>query len=752
MVFKEIGSSLITGGRYVIGTVGAICVVAIALIACNQSNEAQYVCENGTPRVGYPAGYTNIELCIDCNDGYHLQGSVCNINAYMCDNGAPEDGVPIINREERCFSCNSGYHLIDSLCEINSYNCQHGIPLSGEVTSIEGESTIVNGENRCESCIEGYILEDDVCRQAMFTCDGGTPVGGNPAIGHEDIERCDSCDEGYHENENEDEQLCIINTYTCANGTAAAPGSVGEHGEERCVRCLDQFALFVADNTCRPDADYDGVADFEDVDDDNDGLIEIHNLDMLHNINYNLDGTSYDDEQDDGPGNEGETAGAPTTATADCATESDGVYLCGYELVRSLDFDIIFDYIGEVVNTSWLPNAIIIDDATNRGWPGIGADNSNDNIDDSNAFNAIFDGNGYTISNVYQRGSTGNIIGLFNATGGKSHIRSLGVLSTALYGSNSSDIIGSIVGHNRGTITGSYATGAINGARSNDIIGGLVGHHNAGDIIASNASVIINGGHEADFVGGLVGYIGQGRIISGYATGTVTGGPGGDFVGGLVGRIGHNASGIIASYATGNISGGDDSNDRVGGLVGENGGYIVASYATGTVRGEGSASTAGGADYVGGLVGYTEGIIIASYADGIVSGDDGDDRIGGLAGEQSGTSTNIISSYGFGTVLNDTGDTVFHEPRPAGFSATAKTLQIADSNIISTYAGSAWNSSYVDTLNAWIFGGTLETPQLRYADYDGSSGARYNCDIFPAVLRNRTPLICDTTLLPGQAE
>ena len=41
------------------------------------------------------------------------------------------------------------------------------------------------------------------------------------------------------------------------------------------------------------DSDGDGIPDTEDVDDDNDGLIEIHNLDMLYNMRYNLDATSY---------------------------------------------------------------------------------------------------------------------------------------------------------------------------------------------------------------------------------------------------------------------------------------------------------------------------------------------------------------------------------------------------------------------------------------------------------------------------
>ena len=43
--------------------------------------------------------------------------------------------------------------------------------------------------------------------------------------------------------------------------------------------------------------DNDAVLDATDVDKDNDGLIEIYNLDMLANIRYNLEGTSYDEDE-----------------------------------------------------------------------------------------------------------------------------------------------------------------------------------------------------------------------------------------------------------------------------------------------------------------------------------------------------------------------------------------------------------------------------------------------------------------------
>ena len=93
--------------------------------------------------------------------------------------------------------------------------------------------------------------------------------------------------------------------------------------------------------TADTDTDGDGVDNPMDIDDDNDGLIEIATAMELNNMRFDLEGHSYDIQEDDGAGNEGSTMGAPTSATIHCpeptSTDS-GVYLCGYELVADIDF------------------------------------------------------------------------------------------------------------------------------------------------------------------------------------------------------------------------------------------------------------------------------------------------------------------------------------------------------------------------------------------------------------------------------
>ena len=337
------------------------------------------------------------------------------------------------------------------------------------------------------------------------------------------------------------------------------------------------------------DTDMDGVGDSVDVDDNNNGLIEVHNLDMFNNIRHNPAGTSYKmassgtDDQ----------SGAPTDATVDCTTDDDGdgLYLCGYELVGDLDFTIGASYESLSVTPDWRPNdqadasgnATTPDNALNPGFVGI------------DRFAGTFDGNGYSISHLYSRG--GGDRGLFRNTTSTASIRNLGVVDANLYiDSGSNQSIGALVGWNQGSISASSATGGttVNGGANNDNVGGLVGD---------------NGG----------------SISTSYTIGsTVHGNGGSDRVGGLVGK---NTGSISASYATvtaagtANVDGGSGPvPDIVGGLVGSNEGSILASYTTANVYGGGG----GRSNIVGALAGrelysITTGTIVASYGFGSTS-------------------------------------------------------------------------------------------------------------------------------------
>ena len=478
-----------------------------------------------------------------------------------------------------------------------------------------------------------------------------------------------------------------------------------------------------------------------DLDDDNDGLIEIHSIEMFVNIQNNLSGTSYDDEEDDGTGNLGDARGAPLTATTNCegidhdddeGTDPVGVdhdnddatpriFLCGYELTRNLDFAQV---------AAWRPDNPDPDSATNKGFTGIGS------AIGSEGLNAIFEGNGHIIYNLYMRNKSrrrtgGESVGLFRNTGNDAKIRNLGLINAHVYGDSAGrSKLGILVGRNAGMIKNSYVTGSVNGGDggSSDRIGGLVGENSgsSASIIDSYAtSVVYSGGggrsNNEDYVGGLVGK-NTATIIASYALGNTYGGLDSDHVGGLVGN---NTGNITASYATGAIYG-RGGNDYVGGLVGENNGSsatISACYAIGNVDG------GAGDDKVGSLVGENNGssaTITASYATGAADGGAGDDdKVGSLVGSNSrGT---ITASYGFGAVTGSGGSAGNFSPSgvPAGTSANA--LQIADSATASTYVGAVWNQAASNTKGAWDFGDANTPPKLKYADYDGSGGTNY-CD------------------------
>ena len=309
------------------------------------------------------------------------------------------------------------------------------------------------------------------------------------------------------------------------------------------------FTLIITDD----DSDSDGTVDSLDVDDDDDGLIEINSLEDLHNIRHNLAGTSYKTSAAD----TGNINGAP------------GSGLKGYELTRDLDFNDPASYSSGVVNSAW---------TTGSGWLPIG-DNSTGN--DNTRFSGILEGNGYTITNLMISNDL-FYIGLFGYIGTTGQVRNLGIENAvADYAGNSDfdNFIGLLAGQSQGTNVAVHTSGIVNGGAHSDHVGGLVGFNN-GTITACYAT---GGAGGNDRVGGLVGN-NTGTITACYSTGNANGGADGfDAVGGLVGN---NTGTITACYSTGNADGGAGGNDFVGGLVGFNTGTIRACYGFGMVTGE----------------------------------------------------------------------------------------------------------------------------------------------------------------------
>ncbi len=396
---------------------------------------------------------------------------------------------------------------------------------------------------------------------------------------------------------------------------------------------------------------------------DGDGLIDVSNLEQLHAIRHDLNGDGIPDR--DSGYSEYYNAfpiGATEAVCNDCI---------GYELTRSLGFNKADSYASGVVNTRW---------TVGSGWEPVG--NSED------AFLAIFDGNGHTLSDLYLFRVANSDLGLFGFVGDTSTIRNIGLLDIDITGLNG---VGGLAGSSAGTIRDSYTTGTVSGKGD---VGGLIGR-SRGSIVDSHSSCRVSGGKEwlDANAGGLVG-ANRGEISSSYATGSVSGE---DNVGGLAGTNIGPSSAIRSSHATGNVSG----TDYVGGLTGISHGKIALSYATGIVSGEGESGGLAAINYgtvddsyatgsvsaywtAGGLVGENIGIVSGSYATGSASGSgtslggEHDGGIGGLVGFNEGT---IVSSYARGSVT--------------GVGVTVGGLVAANSGtVIATYStGKASSSS-----------------------------------------------------------
>ena len=592
-----------------------------------------------------------------------IMRTIGNHGGDACDTDDDNDGVPDIR--DNCRLIANGEAQRDTDGVGNQLN-RDGDTYGDACDPDDDNDLVLDVDDNCRLTANGEAQRDTDGVGNQLNRDGDTygDACDDDLDGDGVDNLSDTCDDDSH----------AIGPFTASNGPEADTDGDGCRNDED------------------DDDDNDTVLDTEDIDADNDGLIEIDNLDMLRNVQYDLEGHSYDTDATDTPGaayatcdpptptNKGSVCGAPiagTEAIANCVTARDhdgdsdtpAIYLCGYELTQSLDFADDDSYAtGSMNKSAWCPDPVNnCNSSTNSdaGFLGIGTSDGADTVT-SGGFAAIFEGNGHTIKNLYMRNSANTNhynIGLFRRTESSAKIRNLGLIDVNIHGGSMLvvDYAGSLVAKNHGAISASYATRCdVNGDRGEDILGGLVGV-NEGAIENSHATrVAVNGGGNGDTLGGLVGSS-LSTIRDSYATGNVEGGDvsSGNKVGGLAG-INEGTEGTIEnSHANVDVTGGTGSDNAVGGLVGSNGstgtGTIVASYATGNVKGGDRAS-----NKAGGLVGNNgrTGTIVASYATGNAYGGDIDNNeVGGLVGSNGSTGTGtVVASYATGNAYGGSGN------------------------------------------------------------------------------------------------
>lgn len=152
--------------------------------------------------------------------------------------------------------------------------------------------------------------------------------------------------------------------------------------------------------------------------------------------------------------------------------------------------------------------------------------------------------NSYTTGNVNGSTNVGGLVGNESVGGDISNSYTIGNVSGG-------ESVGGLVGRkNRGTISGSYASGEVNASSNSYNIGGLVGENYFGKISDSYAAGKVSGGNNSFYVGGLVGWNGTADISNSYASGDMIGNSDNFIVGGLVGGDDGNGMTTNSFYDT----------------------------------------------------------------------------------------------------------------------------------------------------------------------------------------------------------
>ena len=247
------------------------------------------------------------------------------------------------------------------------------------------------------------------------------------------------------------------------------------------------------------DDDDDGYEAYKDIDDDNDGLIEISTAQQLNNMRWVTDGSGYRENVTD----DISQIGCPENGCR------------GYELVTDIS---LADFEG-------------------RGWEPVG--------NTLNPFAAVFEGNGFTIRNLFVHNPQEDFIALFGVASEGAWLRNIHIENSRLTGRHHA---GGLIGYaNRVVVTNVSLTGNIIG--TGERIGGLIGMGVASRIEKSWTEVnVTSAGNSA---GGMVGMGISIRIEDSYTISNVNGS--GDYIGGLIGH-GRETT-ITNSFAVANVNG-----------------------------------------------------------------------------------------------------------------------------------------------------------------------------------------------------
>lgn len=194
-------------------------------------------------------------------------------------------------------------------------------------------------------------------------------------------------------------------------------------------------------------------------------------------------------------------------------------------------------------------------------------------------FVGIYDGNNFSISDLYINNTVNGNIALFYSIQSNVQIKNLSILNANITGKGETAIL---AGENIGLISNCHVTGTVNSTSNST--GGIIGF-NSGTITNCISNANVTGTY---YVGGISGFS-NGSISNCSNTGNITGV---DYVGGVAGSL--NNGTITYSSSSGTIRG----NNLMGGFIGQAKGTISNCYSRANV-----IRNIGGSSYVGGFVG-----------------------------------------------------------------------------------------------------------------------------------------------------
>lgn len=292
------------------------------------------------------------------------------------------------------------------------------------------------------------------------------------------------------------------------------------------------------------------------------------------------------------------------------------------------------DYELQAVSENLTANYIL---GNNINLAGTNNWNSGLGFDPIFNFQGTFNGNGYTISNLYINRPSQDYVGLFGFSVGV--INNLSVTNVQVIGNVS---VGGVVGYQwMGSMNNILVSGSVSSQAdpaSQSFVGGLAGF--LYESFVTNSSSSVNVQSNGRDVGSAFGFIWDSQIEDSFSTGSVNAH---SYSGGFIGYL-YGSNSVTRSYSTGNVNLESGPGGGFAGMMFQ--GEITQSYASGNLAGNPN---------LGGFIGEISGgaIISDSFSLGDVTRlSTSIELVGGFVGNN--VQSSITNSFSTGRVIYTT--------------------------------------------------------------------------------------------------